>query len=108
MATWLLAEDGQTVFMGGLIQDTISKTRETVPCLGSMPIFGALFGRSVETGSKTELVVLITPHIITGESQESGHYKRRVEEIEKEIRVGGKASAADALEMLMPEDLSRK
>lgn len=102
VSTWLLARSGQTVFMGGLIQDTTSSTRETVPCLGSLPGLGALFGRSVQTGSKTELVVLITPRIIATENYEDQLYKRKAEEREREMGGDRERSAADLLKLLRP------
>ena len=64
VSTWLTAKNGETVFIGGLIQDTSTKTREMVPCLGGAPGIGALFGRTTRGTGKSELVVLITPYIL--------------------------------------------
>ena len=58
--TWLLAKSGDTVLIGGLIQDSKSKSREEVPCLGSIPGLGLLFGRRSRQIDKSELVVLIS------------------------------------------------
>ena len=102
VATWLLARSGQTVFMGGLIQDTTSSTRENIPCLGGIPGLGSLFGRSVQTGSKTELVVLITPQIIATENYEDRLQERRVEGVERQIGIKEKSSASDFLKLIMP------
>ena len=46
VSTWLLAKDGQTIFIGGLIQDKKEKVREMIPCLGSIDGVGALFGKT--------------------------------------------------------------
>ncbi len=73
VSTWLLAKDGQTVFMGGLIKDTKSKTREMIPCLGNIPGVGALFGRIVQSFAKTVLVLVILPNIISSENKDLDH-----------------------------------
>ena len=72
VSTWLTAKDGETLFIGGLIQDSNTKTREAVPCLGGIPGVGAVFGSTTRGIGKTELVILITPNIIkSGELVES-------------------------------------
>ena len=62
--TWMLAASGDTVLIGGLIQDTITKTRSEVPCLGDLPLLGLLFGSRGRSVDKVELVVLITPQVV--------------------------------------------
>ena len=64
VSTSMLAKNGQTMFIGGLIEDTKTGTRDAVPCLGSIPGLGLLFGQQQEGIGKQELIVLITPHII--------------------------------------------
>ena len=67
--TTLVAESGATIMIGGLISSTDTLSDEQVPLLGDMPILGALFrGRQV-IDSRTEMVVLITPHIIESSSE---------------------------------------
>ena len=77
--TWLLAESGETVLIGGLIQDSITKTRSEVPCLGDLPLLGLLFGSRGRSVDKTELVVLITPTVVDRK-------KKGVDEVEAIIR----------------------
>lgn len=62
--TQLLAEDGQTIFIGGLMKNSTSKRRTGVPILSDIPLLGRLFSNSEETGLNTETIVLISPHII--------------------------------------------
>lgn len=64
VTTWLMAKNGETAFIGGLIQNTGVETRTGIPCLGNIPLLGLLFGRSAKGTGKTELVVLITPQIV--------------------------------------------
>jgi general secretion pathway protein D len=63
--TSLITGDNQTVVLGGLIREDSTRTQAGVPGLRKMPILGPLFGSDAVSKSKTELLVLITPHIIT-------------------------------------------
>lgn len=67
--TEVVAETGQTVILGGLISESRSEKRSQVPGLGSVPILGKLFGADTSGSDKTELIVMVTPRIIsdTGE-----------------------------------------
>ncbi|RMH37665.1 MAG: type II secretory pathway, component PulD [Nitrospirae bacterium] len=60
----IVAKDGLTIAIGGLIRKSLSHDVQKVPVLGDIPWIGALFRKEVDTNSKTELVLLITPHII--------------------------------------------
>ena len=87
VSTWLLAKDGETAFIGGLIQDTKTRNTESVPCLGSLTVVGKLFGQTEKTSGKSELVVLITPTIFDSESgQTPKDGIEKVEETEKKFR----------------------
>ena len=57
-------KDGETLAIGGLIQENEQKTVKKVPVLGDLPIIGTAFRSSSTTKSKTELVIMITPKII--------------------------------------------
>ena len=77
--TWLVAESGETVLIGGLIQDNIIRTRSEVPCLGDLPLLGLLFGSRGRSVDKVELVVLITPSVVDRK-------KKSVDELEAIMR----------------------
>ena len=64
VSTRMLIPDGKTVFMGGLIRHSSSRSREGVPGLGDMPVFGALFSNDARQYSTTEIIVLLTPRIV--------------------------------------------
>ena len=57
-------KDGQTMIIGGIIQDNKTETIHKVPILGSIPFIGGLFRRQESKIEKTELMVFITPHIV--------------------------------------------
>jgi len=57
-------KDGQTMIIGGIIEDNKTETINRVPILSSFPLIGKLFQRKEITSGKTELMVFITPRII--------------------------------------------
>jgi general secretion pathway protein D len=65
VTTQAVAQDGQTIALGGLISYTYTKNTNRIPLLGDIPGLGALFGSTSYTTTETELIVLLTPHIIT-------------------------------------------
>jgi type II secretory pathway component GspD/PulD (secretin) len=88
--TWLLSKSGDTVFIGGLIQDIKIKNDSQVPVLGGMPVLGNLFGKKSRATEKTELIVLITPLVVDTELDPvSRGSLDRVGEAEKELFEAG-------------------
>lgn len=59
----IIARNGQTVVIGGLMQDTKTKSSTKIPLLGDIPILGALFRENASDNSKTELLIFITPTV---------------------------------------------
>jgi general secretion pathway protein D len=57
-------QDGETVALGGLIQDSRDHARSGIPFLQDIPVLGHLFGNTTNEDKRTELLVLITPHVI--------------------------------------------
>jgi len=55
--------DGQTIVIGGLIEDQLKDTVKKVPLLGDVPIAGQLFKRSIKEKTKIELLIFLTPHV---------------------------------------------
>lgn len=62
--TQILAGDGQTVVLGGLIEDQVNKGDQRVPVLGSIPVLGHLFRSQSATKRKTNLLIFLKPTII--------------------------------------------
>jgi MSHA type pilus biogenesis protein MshL len=63
----LVVKDGVTVVLGGLMQENRSNTDTEVPFFGRIPLLGYLFRSRSKTVTKTELVIFLTPHIVTGD-----------------------------------------
>lgn len=63
-STTLRLKDGETQILAGLINDNESRSSAGVPGLHDLPIAGRLFGTTTDTHNKTEVVLLVTPHIV--------------------------------------------
>lgn len=57
-------KDGETLVLGGMLQEVETKTVNKIPFLGDLPIIGAAFRSTATAKSKSELVIMITPNII--------------------------------------------
>jgi type II secretory pathway component GspD/PulD (secretin) len=64
LATNIIVKDGQTVVIGGLFRDQLTKTRNQVPVLGSLPVLGGLFRSHKDATVREEMVIFLTPHIV--------------------------------------------
>ncbi len=62
--TTLAAQTGQTVMLGGLITHNSSQQNTQVPWFGDIPLLGGLFRNRSTTNNSTEMIILITPHVI--------------------------------------------
>jgi general secretion pathway protein D len=71
-STVVSARDGQTVVIGGLMADTLRDEDRSVPFLGDVPVLGHLFRREDRRRVKTNLLVFLTPHIITTDADMAG------------------------------------
>lgn len=63
--TEVLVENGGTLVIGGIFTETINDTTNRVPLLGDLPYLGWLFKQSSRTDNKTEMLIFITPKIVT-------------------------------------------
>ncbi|MSP42069.1 MAG: type II secretion system protein GspD [Alphaproteobacteria bacterium] len=61
--------DGETILLGGLIREQTSKGRTGIPLLHQVPVLGNLFGRTSNSAQRTELLVMITPHVVRDSGQ---------------------------------------
>ncbi len=62
------AKDGSRVVIGGLVSSRSVEAKTSVPLLGSIPIFGGLFRSSGVESEKVELIIVVTPKIVTHEN----------------------------------------
>jgi len=63
-STTIEVRDGQSFAMAGLLQSTHTKTKDQIPVLGDLPIIGALARSSSFQKQETDLVIIVTPHLV--------------------------------------------
>ncbi len=93
--TAVLAEDGQTIILGGLIQDDITLNDARVPLLGSIPGIGWLFRSESKSNTKRNLLIFLRPTVIRDAGGADIATKRKFDEIwEVDILIPGASEAA--------------
>jgi general secretion pathway protein D len=97
MGTQVAVQSGQTVLLGGLIQQQDNTTDTGIPGLNRIPVLGRLFGSTNRNRDRTELVVLITPKVI-GSAEEAkqitDEYQQKFESLAPLRQGQGTAPAA--------------
>lgn len=88
--TTVLAENKQTIVLGGLIQDDITDTVRKVPLLGDVPVLGHLFRSTTKSRKKLNLLVFLRPTVIKTKEDASAVTDRKYQHIyEVEIESSG-------------------
>lgn len=82
----VIVKDGQTIVLGGLFKEETTLSREQIPILGDIPVAGELFRGATDTSKRTELIVLITPHIISTPEEADG-----ADRLEDVLRINSEA-----------------
>jgi general secretion pathway protein D len=62
-------QDGQTIGIAGLIRDTVSQGNSGIPFIKDIPLLGTIFSNQNNTRDRTELLVLLTPHVVQDQRQ---------------------------------------
>jgi type II secretory pathway component GspD/PulD (secretin) len=83
VTTELVCEDGQSIFIGGLIKTGSLREREGVPGIMDLPLIGALFRSRTESTSYTETIVIITPYVVQDPRQADGFSQEQARRIER-------------------------
>ncbi len=66
ITTQVLVKNGETLVLGGIYNRSIKKTVNKIPVLGDIPGLGVLFRNTVNSNTKKELLIFVTPKIVTG------------------------------------------
>ncbi len=64
LETNVLVDDGQIIVLGGLLEDRVTDTSQSVPLLGDIPLLGNLFRYDSRDRQKTNLMIFLRPHIV--------------------------------------------
>lgn len=101
--TTVIVDDSQTIVIGGLISNSDNSAKTQVPCLGNLPVLGWAFRQTSKSKVKTNLLIFLTPHIITAPEDVdriTTHQRQRLDQapaVEERIREG---TPQDNLELL--------
>lgn len=79
--TLLAVPSGQTMVMGGLIQDTKSNNTNGLPILNRLPILGGLFGNQTLVDNRSELILFVTPRVVTSDAD----YDRVIDDLRRRM-----------------------
>jgi general secretion pathway protein D len=89
VSTHAVAQDGQTIALGGLISYQYTKTNSRIPLLGDIPLLGMLFGSTSYTTTETELIVVLTPRIIStlpGAAAATRELRDKLKDLQREFK----------------------
>jgi type II secretory pathway component GspD/PulD (secretin) len=106
VSTNLVVQDGQTIIIGGLINEKISASNTGIPWLNKIPILGYLFGNTSDVNKQTEIVILLTPRVmksIQDASDVTSEYTDRLNKVGLE-RPNIKAPVEKNKGIKVPED----
>lgn len=81
--TVVKVKDGSMVMIAGLMKEEKRDDKVGIPFLSKIPFLGAIFGNQATQSKKTELIIFITPHIMTGDASYIGTQGERVPQIPK-------------------------
>ncbi|MEE2525556.1 type II secretion system secretin GspD [Hyphobacterium sp. HN65] len=82
LSTTVSIRSGQTVILGGLIDESRNQVRDGIPGLASVPVLGDIFSQTSTTTSRTELLIFLTPRVINSDEEAAAvtnEIRRRME-----------------------------
>lgn len=82
--TMVMSKDNSTVVIGGLSKYEETKNSDATPFLGKVPVVGAFFKSKTDKSVRTELLVMLTPHIISGDDLTIGYQRDFGHRLDKE------------------------
>ena len=93
--TTAVVQDGDTLAIGGIIQENKTRSRSGIPYLMDLPAVGRFFESTQDTTDRTELVILITPHVVRNRNESrdvTEELKSRLSAVKNELERGKQPS----------------
>jgi general secretion pathway protein D len=78
--TTLTVKDGETIVIGGLVRSRLTRSETKVPLLGDIPLLGMLFRTRKDAMEKSNLILILTPHIIRDSTDLRRIFERKMQE----------------------------
>ncbi len=88
--TTVVVHSGETIVIGGIIQETKTATKSGVPYLKDLPVLGQLFRSVSNDKRRTELIILITPYIVRDRSEArsvTSEFRHRVDSVLRDLNI---------------------
>jgi len=104
ITTSVLIKDTGTLVLGGLIQDSVTNTENSVPLLGSIPFIGELFRTRNTEKTKTNFLIFLQPHILRNDAQAAIETDAKYEYIRDQQRILNKDPRVLPLQPYAPSD----
>lgn len=98
ISTSVAVNNGDSIALGGMIRDRVTDVDTKVPLLGDIPLLGRVFRSSEDRTERTELLVLITPRVITNPDrarQATSDLRRQMQAVSREISLSALANIVD-------------
>ncbi len=83
--TSIVVPDKQAIIIGGIMEETSGKSYDGVPLLSRLPILGPLFRYTIDSITKKELIIIITPHVVANRTEADALTKDFLEKL-KELK----------------------
>lgn len=106
--TIIEVDDKNTIVLGGLIDQSLSSTEYSVPCLGSIPLVGRLFSSRADADDETNLFIFLTPQVLENRAEATALRDTKMDLFEKEtegsIKLYGAPGQEDRSQQPVEED----
>jgi general secretion pathway protein D len=114
----VVVQNGETLALGGIIQESRQLSKNRVPLLGDIPYIGALFGTTSLNTQRTELIILLTPTVIRNLSEAQAataelrdrlkDLRGTLEDDERKVKEHEKANKAKSQSSVIPDNPSEE
>lgn len=104
--TTAIVQDGHTLVIGGIINEDKSVKRSGIPFLSKIPLLGYLFGATTDKFTRSELILMITPHVIASHDEADEitvEFQNKVRDLKMKILEKRKKAEEKENEEMMPE-----
>jgi general secretion pathway protein D len=86
--TTAIVQDGHTLVIGGIISEKIDTSRNGIPFFSKLPLLGYLFGSTSDNMTRTELLLMVTPHVVANHEEAdiiTEEYKNKVKAVKEKM-----------------------
>jgi general secretion pathway protein D len=102
--TVVSVKDGETVVLGGIIEDEKQANVIKIPLLGDIPIIGNLFRNTVKQDTRTELLIFLTPHVVANPGEADKVLNKNINELSPDNRTDVKDVIKKDQQALPPKE----